>query len=373
MSSPLSKFATEIQPTSGIVKSFTTATPVSPLATVPSTPSSPNQPITDEQIDNLGADILNQIGTTTEKIISTVALQQFNELGDIMSRIQVVHSSLDPAQIERDLQPTGVQRALRWIKGTVIDIKAELTKRLSTASSSFDTIIKDIESHITKHNRWVADLESLYNENYTHHTNLSSVIDKAKSLESYQTQYIQSLPTIDPNSSNAMMLGQQLRDAQTTLNSIQIRLDNLIRRRIVVENNAPLIRSKQQTSRQTVRSLKEVLDIIPDMKMQFVLYKQSIESQDSLEFHNTLKAMVNQTIQQGATTANQTAIQAATTLNSSVITNDTLTHIRTQMIDSLTRVRSIEQAAKEQRAKDLISNDQQQQQYLQTLTDKGAI
>lgn len=327
--------------------------------------------ITEQDIDSLGADANTRVSQTTEKIISTVSMQKFNELGEIMSRMQAVHGRLDPSNIAKDSQPKGISKIVNWFSKTVIDIKTELTKRLKEADTVFASIESDIQTHMTRHNIWIQDLENLYKENYENYMYIQGLIDKVKQWKQYQTEFIANIPPVDPNDPQAMIKAQYLRDMEVRLNSIEIKLDNLERRKIVTENNAPMIRSQQQTSRSTVSAMREVIAVIPDLKLQFVMYSHTLDSNESIQFNDSVKSIINQTVQTGATNAKQSAIAAASSMNTSVISNDTLSHIRSSMLDTISGVQSIEQKAKAQREQDAKMMQSSQEQYLNQLQNKA--
>jgi hypothetical protein len=287
--------------------------------------------------------------------------------------MSTVHGRLDPANIANDLQPKGLGKIINWFNRTVVDIKTELAKRLKDADTVFDGIASDIQTHMTKHNIWIQDLENLYKENYENHLYIQSLIEKVKEWKQYQIDFIANIPPIDPVDPHAMIKAQYLRDMEVRLNSIEIKLDNLERRKIVTENNAPLIRSKQQTSRATVSAMREVIAVIPDLKLQFVMYMHSLDSDESNMFNNSVKDIINQTIQTGATNAKNSALTAAASLNTSVISNDTLSHIRNAMLDTISGVQATEANAKLQREQDAIMMQSSQIEYLNQLQNKSNV
>jgi uncharacterized protein YaaN involved in tellurite resistance len=337
------------------------------------TPLIQSELITEQDIESLGADANARVSATTEKIISAVSMQKFNELGEIMARMSTVHGRLDPANIANDLQPKGLGKIINWFNRTVVDIKTELAKRLKDADTVFDSIASDIQTHMTKHNIWIQDLENLYKENYENHLYIQSLIEKVKEWKQYQIDFIANIPPIDPADPQAMIKAQYLRDMEVRLNSIEIKLDNLERRKIVTENNAPLIRSKQQTSRATVSAMREVIAVIPDLKLQFVMYMHSLDSDESNMFNNSVKDIINQTIQTGATNAKNSALTAAASMNTSVISNDTLSHIRNAMLDTISGVQATEANAKLQREQDAIMMQSSQIEYLNQLQNKSNV
>jgi uncharacterized protein YaaN involved in tellurite resistance len=335
------------------------------------TPLIQSELITEQDIESLGADANSRVSATTEKIISAVSMQKFNELGEIMSRMSAVHGRLDPANIANDLQPKGLGKIINWFNRTVVDVKTELTKRLKDADTVFDGVASDIQTHMTKHNIWIQDLENLYKENYANHLYIHELIEKVKEWKQYQIDFIANIPPIDPADPQSMIKAQYLRDMEVRLNSIEIKLDNLERRKIVTENNAPLIRSKQQTSLATVSAMREVIAVIPDLKLQFVMYMHSLDSDESNMFNNSVKDIINQTIQTGATNAKNSALTAAASLNTSVISNDTLSHIRSAMLDTISGVQTTEANAKLQREQDAIMMQSSQIEYLNQLQNKS--
>lgn len=328
------------------------------------------QAISEHDIDSIGSDIDTRVNSVTERIIKSRSLSRFNELGDIMARMQIQHKALDTNSISEDLSPKGI---FKWFKKRVIDVRIELKKRLEDASVAFDSITEDIMNYISSQNIWIQDLEDLYKENMSNYEYVCGLIDKMKAMEEYQTQFIQNIPPIDPNDDHAMVKGQFLADAKNTLHLIQIRLDNFSRLKILIESNGPDIRSQQNTSRKTVQNLKEVARTIPLMKLEFAKFSHSLDTQDALKFAAGAKTLVNSTIISGSEQAKDAAIKSASQLNAPVIDTSTLDTLRNNMLERISVVSQIQQSAIQQREADKIYLQNSQSEYLKTLTSKGAV
>jgi uncharacterized protein YaaN involved in tellurite resistance len=380
MTSPLSKLkavspavSAEIQERdqlfdNAIRQQYSTPVNGSPLANVPKQANiMPATLVQDTDIDKLGADLSRNVGQTTEKIMQKMGLVKFDELGQILASVTSEVNKLDPASLKKG----GV---LGWFQNKFTDIKQELTVRLKNADAVFDTLSEKISNHITVQNEWVRDLEALYNENYQRYNTINEVIKQGESWRTAMQAQIDSWPVVSPDDPDAGMKIQAKRDAEARLNRIQIKLDSFMRLKTLAESNAPKIKSQQETSRNTIMTLKDIIDqTIPMVKMEFTLYIQSLDAQKSIQIVNNAKSLANTTLIKSADTAKQAAVDAATALNSPVIATDTLNHIRNRMLETVKEVKQIEQTSRDKRDADATAIAAQQKQYLNALQNNNAV
>lgn len=64
-------------------------------------PSMYNLIISDDDIDKVGENVSRELGQTTQKIITKMAVGKFDELGAILATIQNEANNLDPSSLQR--------------------------------------------------------------------------------------------------------------------------------------------------------------------------------------------------------------------------------------------------------------------------------
>lgn len=320
-----------------------------------------------KDIEELGEDISKQIGTTTDKIIKKMSVGNFDELGEILTAVQLEASKLDPASY-------GKPGIIGWLKGKFTDVKKELTLNFKTAEDVFDKLEKQISNHMAVHGEWIKDLDTLYKENYTRYQTLMQTIHVAGKWEEHILLQLKNWPEIDPTSLDAPMKLQERRDVENLLNRLRIKMDYFLRLKTVLENHSPRIRDQQETSRTTISTLKDVVEqAIPAIKSEFTMFLQSLDSKKSNELIGNLRGLVNTTLQKSADTAKDAALQSATNANTPTFSTDTIQHIRTRMLETVIEVKRINQEGATKRAEDAKYIQDSQQEYYKQCVQLGAI
>ncbi|QXV71672.1 putative von Willebrand factor type A domain protein [Pseudomonas phage psageK4] len=323
--------------------------------------------VTDSDIDKIGEDVSREIGQTTQKIIDKMVVGKFDDLGAILTQITGEVDKLDPAS----LQKGGV---VGWLQNKFTDVKATLTMRLKSAQGVFDNLEGKIGTHITTQQEWVKDLESLYMENFQHYQKIVAEMGETERLIAYVDNQIKSWPEIDMNSPTAAMAIQQTRDAETKLNRLRMKLDNLVRLKAMTELNSPKIRQQQDTSRVTISTLKDIISqTIPIVKMEFALYIQTVDSQKSIKLTNEVRTLATKTLTQGADSAKMAAIASAKALNTPVITSDTLQILRNRVMETVIEVKRVETDAQAKREQEAVQIVEGQKSLLTALKAAGTI
>lgn len=323
--------------------------------------------ITDEKIDSIGEAVSREIGQTTQKIIDKMAVGKFDELGAILITIQQEADKLDPAS----LQKGGV---FGWFQRKFGDVKAQLTMRLKSAQEVFDGLEGKIAGHITVQQEWVKDLELLYAENYAHYQRIVAEMKEVQELIDYSINLVKSWPEIDMNDPQAAMQAQNVRDAETKINRLRMKLDNLIRLKAMTEMNSPKIRQQQDTSRVTVSTLKDVISqTIPIIKFEFAMFLQTLDVQKSVALTGEVRDLATKTLTKGADGAKMSAIESAKAMNTPVITTETLNTLRNRMLETLVEVKRVEHDAQCQREADAKVIVEGQKSLLTSLKEAGTI
>ena len=318
-------------------------------------------------IDNLGQDVSRQIGATTDKIIKKMTVGNFDELGSILTAVQLEADKLSPASYQK-------KGLIRWFKNKFTDIKKELTLNFKTAEQVFDKLEKQISDHIAVHAEWIKDLDQLYNENYSRYQQLMKVMEMADAWEASIVKQLETWPEIDTNSPDAAMQVQAKRDVESLLNRLQSKKDYFLRLKTILENHSPRIRDQQETSRTTISTLKDVVEqAIPAIKSEFTLFLQSLDSQKSNEMITNLRGLVNTTLQKSADTAYDAAISSATNAVTPTFSTDTIKHIRNKMISTVTEVKRIQSEAEVRRKEDAQYIMDSQKEYLNQCVQLGAV
>lgn len=323
--------------------------------------------ITDETIDKLGESVSQSVGATTQKIVSSMTIGKFEDLGAILTSVSLEAGKLDPASIQKG----GI---VGWWQRNFTDVKAKLTMQLKTADGIFKDLESKIGGHIIIHQQWVRDLESLYMENYQHYLSLVKEIDKADTFISHIQESLNTWSVISADDAEAAMKVQQKRDVESRLNRLRIKKDNLLRLKTLTETNSPKIRGQQETSRATISTLKDVItQTIPVIQMEFAMFLQTLDSQKSVELAGNVRDLATKTLTRSADSAKMAALNSAKALNAPVITTQTLEHIRSRMLETVNEVKMIERQAEQQRQEDakLIANSQRN--LLTALQSSGSI
>lgn len=338
-----------------------------PVATVQPQQMMQLRVISDADIDKIGESVSREIGQTTQKIIDKMAVGKFDELGAILTQISNEANKLDPASIQKD-------GLVGWFQNKFTDVKGKLMLRLNTAQQVFQGLEEKISNHITVQQSWVVDLDSLYMENFNHYQKIVAEIAEVEKLKAYAEDQIASWPPIDLNHPEAAMQSQLLRDAQTKVNRLDMKADNLRRLKAMTEINSPKIRSQQDASRATISTLKDVItQTIPIIKMEFAMFLQTLDVQKSVSLTSEVRNLATKTLTQGADSAKMAAIESAKAMNTPVITTQTLQTLRAKMLETVTEVNRVEVAGRNQRSADAVELVQGQKSLLTALTQQGKI
>lgn len=291
--------------------------------------------VSDNDIDSIGENVSRDLGNTTQNIIKKMSVGKFDELGAILTTIHLEADKLDPGQ----LQKGGV---VGWLQNKFTNLKAELTMRLNTAQQVFEGLEDKISSHITTQTEWVQDMESLYNENFLHWNKINAEMREVESLIALCESQMANWPEVDLNSPDAAMEVQLIRDAESKVHRLKLKLDSLLRLKTMTEINSPRIRQQQETSRNAVRSLKGIMQNIPIIMMEFALFKQTLDAQASINLTSNVRDLTEKSLTKGAEGAKMAAIGAAQSLNAPTISNETLNTLRTKLLETVVEVRRIE-------------------------------
>jgi uncharacterized protein YaaN involved in tellurite resistance len=333
----------------------------------PSGVAMPSLVVSDADIDKIGESVSREIGFTTQKIIDKMVVGKFDDLGVILTGITNEIDKLDPAQMQKG----GV---VGWLQNKFTDVKATLTLRLRSAQDVFDGLEGKISSHITVQQEWVKDLEALYNENFNHYQKIVAEMTDVERLIAYVDDQIKSWPEIDLNSPLAAMQVQQVRDAETKLNRLRLKLDNLLRLKAMTELNSPKIRQQQDTSRVTISTLKDIISqTIPIVKMEFALFIQTLDTQKSVKLTGDVRDLATKTLIKGGDSAKMAAIESAKALNTPVITSETLQTLRSRVYETVVEVKRIETDAQTKREQEAIQIVEGQKTLLTALKQSGRI
>jgi uncharacterized protein YaaN involved in tellurite resistance len=353
----------------GVGKSTVMAVQVdSPVVmTKPAGVALPSLVVSDSDIDKIGESVSREIGMTTQKIIDKMVVGKFDDLGVILTGITQEIDKLDPASMQKG-------GAIGWLQRTFTDVKATLTLRLKSAQDVFDGLEGKISSHITVQQEWVKDLESLYNENFNHYQKIVNEMKDVERLIAYVDDQIKSWPEIDLTSPLAAMQVQQVRDAETKLNRLRLKMDNLLRLKAMTELNSPKIRQQQDTSRVTISTLKDIISqTIPIVKMEFALFIQTLDTQKSVQLTSDVRDLATKTLIKGSDSAKLSAIESAKALNTPVITNETLQTLRSRVLETVVEVKRIENDAQIKRENEAVQIVEGQKTLLTALKQSGRI
>lgn len=322
--------------------------------------------IDDKDIDKVGENVSKQLGVTTQKIITKMSVGKFDELGEILTTIHLEADKLDPAQ----LQKGGV---VGWFQNKFTDLKATLTMRLTTAQTVFAGLEDKIASHIAVQNTWIDDMDSLYKENMQHYKNIVEEMQRTEQLIAACESQIAAWPEVDPTSPTAAMEAQLVRDANSKVHRLRLKVDALLRLKVMTEINSPRIRQQQESSRTAVSTLKGIVLNIPIIMMEFALFKQTLDVQSSIKLTDNVRDLTEKSLTKGAEGAKLAAIGSAKALNTASISNETLNNLRNRLLETVTEVRRIESDAVTRCSQDAVQIADGQKNLLTSLTATGSI
>lgn len=320
----------------------------------------------DDDIDRIGENVSRDLGQTTQKIINKMAVGKFDELGSILTTISLEADKLDPAS----LQKGGV---VGWFQNRFTDIKAQLTMRLNTAQQVFSGLEEKIGTHIATQQNWIQDMEGLYNENYNHYSKIVAEMREVNNLIKTCEEQVASWPEVDLSDPNAPMQVQQVRDAESRIHRLRLKLDGLLRLKTMTEINSPRIRQQQDASRTAVSTLKGVILNIPVIMMEFAMFKQALDVQSSIRLTDSVRDLTEKSLTKGAEGAKMAAIGSAKALNTANISNQTLNTLRSRLLETVTEVRKVETDSIERCQTDAQELVEGQKTLLTALKQSGKI
>lgn len=355
----------------GEVQTLWATTDISRSSAFPAKVSSDSLPqrrliVGDDDIDRIGENVSRDLGQTTQKIINKMAVGKFDELGSILTTISLEADKLDPAS----LQKGGV---VGWFQNRFTDIKAQLTMRLNTAQQVFSGLEEKIGTHIATQQNWIQDMEGLYNENYNHYSKIVAEMREVNNLIKTCEEQVASWPEVDLSDPNAPMQVQQVRDAESRIHRLRLKLDGLLRLKTMTEINSPRIRQQQDASRTAVSTLKGVILNIPVIMMEFAMFKQALDVQSSIRLTDSVRDLTEKSLTKGAEGAKMAAIGSAKALNTANISNQTLNTLRSRLLETVTEVRKVETDSIERCQTDAQELVEGQKTLLTALKQSGKI
>lgn len=325
-------------------------------------------PVSDKDIEKLGADLPTRISSTVNNITAKVTTAKFAELGDLLAELSANTELLDPNNYGK------AKGVMGWFKNAVTDVRKLMIKNLQTAQSSFDALETKMTEQIQIHNQWKRDLAAMYEENQQNYFAIVQDIKVADDWVEAIKRVLDAQPPIDPNSETAMMQANMVREAQTTLNRCSRKADTFRRTRVLTENIAPKIMAQTSASDDIINTYTDLItQVIPIVKMEFALYLQALEVKKDSAFQENVKGISEKAIVQSAGTAAESMIASATTANTALISNDALNQTRNLILGAVTQVRQIEVNAQAQRNQDAQMMIDSQATYLQELQKQGAV
>jgi uncharacterized protein YaaN involved in tellurite resistance len=320
-----------------------------------------------DDVDLLGSDVAKQSNSVSEKIAARTGASQFDELGSILVSIQTEAMKLDPAS----LQKPGV---IGWIKTRFVSVKSQLSAKFESTKTMFDNLESQIAKHIAIHREWIKDLDTMMKENYEVFLKIVACQEKLQSWQDQVEYQLKNWPEISPDDPFAAMRMQEKQDVLAILKRIKIKKDYFLRLKTVVESRSPRISSQKETSYNSISTLSDIVDyVIPEIKDEFTLYLQSLDSRKSNEMTTSVKSLVNDSMKKGADAAQQAAIDSATAMNAPLFETGTMDHIRTKMLETVQKVKDINDQADRQREEDAKYLATSQQQYLTECNKLGLI
>lgn len=324
-------------------------------------------PVKEADIDSLGEANSTAVMATTNKITEKFTVNNFGGMGDILTNVQIQADSLDLSEYAK-------KGLIGKLRRGVTDIRKLLYKRMTSANEAFTQLEVQIANQIGVLSEWSKDLASLYQENYQNHQRLTAQIRQGEAMEAQMRMAIDNFPAIDPADGDAFAKSQQLQEARTLLNSIQMKIDTWRRLQIICESHGPNLQHKQTAGRNAIATLKLLMtEMIPMVKMEFAMHLQNLEIQKTITLVDAATEMGNATLLQSADSSRDAALAAAKAANTPMISTQTLNHIRTRMLEAATGVNQIREDAQVQRAADAIEMEKSQAEYLKQLQSKGAL
>lgn len=324
-------------------------------------------PVKEADIDSLGEANSTAVMATTNKITEKFTVNNFGGMGDILTNVQIQADSLDLSEYAK-------KGLIGKLRRGVTDIRKLLYKRMTSANEAFTQLEVQIANQIGVLSEWSKDLASLYQENYQNHQRLTAQIRQGEAMEAQMRMAIDNFPAIDPADGDAFAKSQQLQEARTLLNSLQMKIDTWRRLQIICESHGPNLQHKQTAGRNAIATLKLLMtEMIPMVKMEFAMHLQNLEIQKTITLVDAATEMGNATLLQSADSSRDAALAAAKAANTPMISTQTLNHIRTRMLEAATGVNQIREDAQVQRAADAIEMEKSQAEYLKQLQSKGAL
>lgn len=325
-------------------------------------------PVSEKDIEKLGADLPTRISSTVNTITSKVTAAKFAELGDLLAELSANTELLDPNNYGKAKGMFG------WFKNAVVDVRKLMIKNLQTAQSSFDALESKMTEQIQIHTQWKRDLAAMYDENEQNYYAVCQDIRVADTWVDAIKQVLDLQPQIDPSCETAMMQANMIRKAQTTLNRCSRKADTFRRTRVLTENIAPKILAQTSASDDIINTYTDLItQVIPIVKMEFALYLQALEVKKDSAFQENVKGISERAITQSANTAAESMVASAHTANTALISNEALNQTRSLILGAVTQVRQIEMNAQQQRRLDAQMMIDSQATYLQDLQKQGAV
>jgi uncharacterized protein YaaN involved in tellurite resistance len=326
--------------------------------------------VTDAELDSLGSDVSKEVTELTDQIIGKMTLDRFAGLGDIMAGIELQMKGLSPESLEGFAKP----RWFGFVERSFGEVRKLWIEHFQTADKGFEIIKNTMHTQIATHEKWIKDLDTLYDLNYDKYNKVVTVIKLGERWEKAGQSVMEAWPKIEPDDPDGPMKLQFKTDSENRLNRLGIKLDFFRRLKVITELNGPKIRSQQQTSRSIIQCLNDQLTQgIPLIKDAFMTQLQNLDALKGVGAIENGRNLTNQSLQTAAKSTTDAAIASTKALNTALISNQTMDEIRQQGLRALTSISEIQTQAQKQRQIDAQAMMESQKQYLIQLQAKGAI
>lgn len=284
----------------------------------------PKLPITDADIDNLGAKNASRAAETSKKILANVRASDTEGFGIKLNELVASAKKLDPKKM-------GEPSLLGKIFGAPKNLKAKLMAEYASVETQMNALIKEIDVMANLMSSRVDDLEAMFEENFQTHQLLEQDVATGMQMVAQLEQHIASLGT--PKSA---FEAQTIADLQSRVERLRKRCDDFERGMQLAKLAAPEIRMQQTHNRALVNTVRDIkVTTLPAWQGVFSRYVIALEAKKGVEIVNSVYDATDEAFRMQADQLRENTVTITTAQQRSVVSIETLEHMQTQLLGAV--------------------------------------
>lgn len=300
--------------------------------------AAPAGPITDEQIEKLGATQARGLSELSESMLGAVRASDVDGFGSKLNELIVVAKGLDPSQFAR-------KGLVAKISGMFGKAKEKALAQYNSVEGQMERLVGELDKGAALQDRRVPELEQMYVANVQYHNELEQAAAQGDAM----AQSLRSQLALEEQAQDAFAAQRQA-DARSRIARVERRVDDVRRAMLLAKQTAPQIRLLQENARELSRKFRDVQTVtIPAWRNAFSLHLVQIEQSKGAALANAVHDATDDALRMNADLLRENTQEIARAKQRAVVEISTLEHVNRQLIGSFADVARIEEAGRKAR------------------------